>query len=74
MLCVAVYHRAWLHTCLHLLVQLQQRYIAPQAFTPPPLNLFWDADLLHDNSNNDSININSSTSTELSSMYRCVCV
>lgn len=51
--------RAWLHTCLHLLVQLHQRFVAPEAFTPPPTNLFWDAALLQD------------TNTQLSNIYRC---
>ena len=51
--------RAWLHTCLHILVQLHQRYVAPEGFTPPPANLFWDPSLLQDGN------------TPLSDMYRC---
>lgn len=50
--------RAWLHTCLHLLVQLHQRYVGPEAFTPPPANLFWDPALLQD------------SNTQLSDIYR----
>lgn len=57
--CCGWFHRAWLHTCLHLLIEIQQRYVSPDTFTPPPTNLFWDPGLLQDGS-------------ELSSMYRWV--
>lgn len=65
--CYGGFDRAWLHTCLHLLIEIQRRYVSPGTFNPPPTNLFWDPGLLQEGS-------------ELSSMYRwvgrrfrCVC-
>lgn len=56
--CAVLSCRAWLHTCLHLLVEIQRRYVAPDAFSPPPANLFWEPAQLPDGD------------TQLSALYR----
>lgn len=59
--CCAMLCRPWLHACLHLLLQIQQRYVAPESFKPPPTSLFWDRAALQD------------ADTRLSELYRCAC-